>query len=116
MGKIDWPRWNEILNYYSYLYLVGSISATSLSPVLATLLCFILLFIFHFQTLPEVKKIFSRRQELKRLKEQTGLTSEEMAELRKLLEERNSLTVVYLLSMLTSVGLGFYNLFRMLSN
>lgn len=118
MGKIDWPRWNKMLNHYSYLYLVGSISATSLNPILATLLCLILFFTFHLQTVPEAKRIFSRHRELIGLQDKTGLTSEEIAELRELLKERNTLTDawLYFLSTITSLVLFFYNVFRLFSS
>ena len=64
MNKKIWKDWNSILGEYSYLYLVGSISATSLEPILATLLCFILGVIFHLQTYPKAKEFFGRRWKL----------------------------------------------------
>jgi membrane protein DedA with SNARE-associated domain len=62
-----WEDWNNILSEYSYLYLVGSISATSLKPILGTLLCFILGVIFHLQTYYKAKKTFGRRWKLKNI-------------------------------------------------
>lgn len=117
MNKKIWKDWNSILSEYSYLYLVGSISATSLEPILATPLCFILGVIFHLQTYPKAKDFFGRRWELKKYskyKGLLGLRSEEIQELNKI---ENSLSknyrdynnLIYWIATIVSTFLFVYN-------
>ncbi|VEP16913.1 hypothetical protein H1P_510016 [Hyella patelloides LEGE 07179] len=119
MNKKIWKNWNSILGEYSYsyLYLVGSISATSLEPILATLLCLILGIVFHLQTYPKAKEFFGRRWELKKYSKYKGLNRLSLEEIKELKEIENSLgenyrdsnNLIYWIATIVSTFLLFYN-------
>lgn len=114
MSKIDWEKWNDTLNTQSSLLLVAMISATGLQPVVAAIISGVLLTIFFVFTLPVAKKLFGRRDELRRLKESSGLKEEEIEEFRVLSEKNPGIgnVCVYMICMLTSMGLLVYNIWR----
>lgn len=117
MNKKIWKDWNSILGEYSYLYLVGSISATSLEPILATLLCFILGVIFHLQTYPKAKEFFGRRWKLKKNSNYKGFNRLRLKEIKELKEIENSLgkndrdsnNLIYWIATIVSTFLLVYN-------
>ena len=117
MNKKIWQEWNSILGEYSYLYLVGSISATSLEPILATPLCFILSVVFHLQTYPKANELFGIRWELKKYSNHKGFNRLRLEEIEELEEIENSLGKnkldsnlwIYWISMIVSTFLLFYN-------
>ena len=118
MDKKIWEDWNNILSEYSYLYLVGSISATSLEPILSTPLCFILGIIFHLQTYQKAKKIFGRRWKLQKYRKYKGLNRLNLEQIKELEKIENSLGKnrldsnlwIYWISIIASTVLLFYNL------
>ena len=117
MNKEIWKDWNSILSEYSYLYLVGSISATSLEPILATPLCFILGAIFHLQTYPKAKEFFGRRWDLKKYSKHKGFNRLSLEEIKELEEIENSLgknprdsdSWIYWIATIVSTFLFIYN-------
>ena len=117
MNKKIWKDWNSILGEYSYLYLVGSISATSLEPILATPLCLVLAIIFHLQTYPKAKEFFGRRWELKKYSKYKGLNRLSLKQIKELEEIENSLgrnprdsdSWIYWIATIVSTFLLIYN-------